>query len=340
MSKIHPQARTTPRVRAEMQASNLSAYALAKLYNTTLATATKWKSRSEAHDLSHCPHNLQTTLTPAQEFIVVELRRLLLLPLDDMVAITHEFINTKASRSGIHRCLVRHGVSNLKDLTPKDESDKKPVKTFKDYEPGYLHIDIKYLPKMPDEESRSYLFVAIDRATRWVFMAIYPDQTEVSSADFLRKVHHACPVHIQTILTDNGTQFTDRFTSKEKVPTGKHVFDRQCVLLKIEHRLIPPRHPQTNGMVERFNGRISEVVQQTRFASLAELKATMSNYLKIYNHHIPQKALGHKAPIQAMKEWQKNKPELFKKRVYNLSGLDRLAISIYIAVPQSNNAYY
>jgi hypothetical protein len=99
---------------------------------------------------------------------------------------THEFINTKASRSGIHRCLVRHGVSNLKDLTPKDESDKKAVKTFKDYEPGYLSMEI------------------------------YPDQTEVSSADFLRKVHHACPVHIQIILTDNGTQFTDRFTSKEK----------------------------------------------------------------------------------------------------------------------------
>lgn len=322
MSKIHPQARTTPRVRAEMQASDLSAYALAKLYNTTIATASKWQSRSETHDLSHCPHNLQTTLTPAQEWIVVELRRLLLLPIDDMVAITHKFINADASRAGIYRCFKRHGVNNLKDLIPKDESEKKPVKTFKDYEPGYLHIDIKYLPKMPDEASRSYLFVAIDRATRWVYLAIYPDQTEASSADFLRAVHRVCPVQIKTILTDNGTQFTDRFTSKEKVPTGKHVFDQQCALLKIEHRLIPPRHPQTNGMVERFNGRISEVVQQTRFASAAELKATLLNYLKIYNHHIPQKALGHTTPIQAMKEWQKNKPELFKKRVYEQARLD------------------
>ena len=323
MSHIHPQARTTPRVRAEMQASTLSATALAKLYNTTVATASKWQSRTETHDRSHCPLNLKTTLTPAQETIAVELRRLLLLPLDDMVAITREFINPKATRSGLHRCFKRHGVNQIKDLIPKDESEKNPVKTFKDYEPGYLHIDIKYLPKMPDEDSRSYLFVAIDRATRWVYLAIYPDQTEESSSDFLRAVYRVCPMHIKTILTDNGTQFTDRFTSKTKEPSGYHVFDRECTRLKIEHRLIPPRHPQTNGMVERFNGRISEVVQQTRFASAAELKDTLSNYLKIYNQHIPQKALGHETPIQAMKEWQKAKPELFKKRVYNQAGLDK-----------------
>lgn len=53
------------------------------------------------------------------------------------------------------------------------------------------------------------------------------------------------------------------------------------------------RHPQTNGMVERFNGRISEIVNQTRFASAAELESTLYNYVKIYNHNIPQRALKH-----------------------------------------------
>jgi transposase InsO family protein len=61
------------------------------------------------------------------------------------------------------------------------------------------------------------------------------------------------------ILTDNGAQFTDRFTSRQKQPSGNHVFDRACASAQIDHRLIPPRHPQTNGMVERFNGRISEL---------------------------------------------------------------------------------
>lgn len=45
----------------------------------------------------------------------------------------------------------------------------------------------------------------------------------------------------------------------------------------IEHRLAPTRHPQTNGMVERFNGRINELLQQARFGSLADLEATLLN---------------------------------------------------------------
>jgi IS30 family transposase len=85
---------------------------------------------------------------------------------------------------------------------------------------------------MPNEQQRSYLFVAIDRATRWVFMRIYADQTECSAVDFLRRVHEAAVFKITQLLTDNGTQFTDR-----------------------------------------FNGRISEVVKQTRFASAGELAA-------------------------------------------------------------------
>ena len=85
----------------------------------------------------------------------------------------------------------------------------------------------------------------------------------------------------------------------------------------MEHRLIPIRHPQTNDMVQRFNGRISEVVNQTRFASRAELESTLLNYLNIYNHSIPQRALDNETPVQAMKKWQAKKVELFVKRVYN-----------------------
>jgi transposase InsO family protein len=103
-------------------------------------------------------------------------------------------------------------------------------------------------------------------------MEIYADQTESSSTNFLGKVKAACPIKIAKLLTDNGSQFTDRFTSTKKESSGRHLFDRLCQQLKIEHRLIPPRHPQTNGMVERFNGRISEIVNQTRFGSAQLLK--------------------------------------------------------------------
>ena len=323
--QIHPQARTTPKVREEIKNSSLTPAQLAKKYNITIPTSKKWKQRESVEDRSHRPHKLNTTLTPAQELIVVTLRQLLLLSIDDLLVITKEFINSDVSRSGLGRCLVRHKVNNLPALKAAqnpDTAEKKPTKTFKDYEPGFLHIDIKYLPKMPDEAQHRYLFVAIDRATRWVYFRIYANQTEVSSVDFLRRVKKACPVKIEKILTDNGTQFTDRFTSKEKQPTGNHAFDQECAQQGVEHRLIPPRHPQTNGMVERFNGRISEVVQQTRFASAAELEKTLYAYLTVYNHHIPQKALKHQTPIQALKIWQQNKPGIFVKKVYDHAGLD------------------
>lgn len=323
---IHPQARTTPKVREEIKNSPLPAAQLATKYNITIPTAQKWQERDSVEDRSHRPHKLNTTLSEVQELIVVELRRTFLLSLDDLLVVARAFINPDASRSGLARCLVRHQVNDLRALkaaqNPEAEPDKKPAKTFKDYAPGFIHIDIKYLPKMPDEEQHRYLFVAIDRATRWVYLHIYANQTDVSSVDFLRRVKKACPVKIEKILTDNGTQFTDRFTSKEKQPTGHHAFDKECAQQGIEHRLIPPRHPQTNGMVERFNGRISELVQQTRFTSAAELEKTLSAYLKVYNHHIPQKALNHQTPIQALKVWQQNKPDIFVKKVYDQVGLD------------------
>ena len=227
----------------------------------------KWKGREAPADRSHRPHKLSTTLSEAQEAIVVELRRLLLLPLDDLLVITREFIHAGVSRSALNRCLVRHGVSNLHalraELNPQEGAADKPVKTLKAYEPGFVHIDIKYLPQMPDERQRCYLFVAIDRATRWVHIGLYDDQSEASAVDFLARVHEAAPMTITKVLTDNGSQFTDRFTCKARVPSGRHHFDVHCKALGIEHRLCPPRHPQTSGMVERFNARVGEVIAQT-----------------------------------------------------------------------------
>jgi transposase InsO family protein len=322
MSQVHPMARTTPRTRAEIRASSAPLTVVAERYNVTEATARKWRDRQDAQDRSHRPHKLSTTLSAAQELLAVELRRTLLLPLDDLLVVIREFINPDVSRSGLDRCLRRHGVSDLKSLRPAIEGPAKPQKTFKDYEPGFLHIDIKYLPQMPDETQRRYLFVAIDRATRWVFMRTYRDQSERSSTDFLRRLKQAAPMKIKTILTDNGSQFTDRFTSATKAPSGQHAFDLACVSMNIEHRLCPPRHPQTNGMVERFNGRISDIVNQTRFASAADIDDTLAHYLSTYNHLIPQRALKHQTPIQALKTWQAERPELFVKRVYKQPGLD------------------
>jgi len=58
---------------------------------------------------------------------------------------------------------------------------------------------------------------------------------------------------ILKVLTDNGSPFSDRFTAKDKRPTGKHAFDLTCDLLNIEHRLCPPRHPSKRLKNGRLN---------------------------------------------------------------------------------------
>ena len=320
---LHKRARTTPAIRREIQQSELSERKLAVKYGISRDTVRKWKKRETVEDYSHTPHNLNTSLNASQEAVVIELRTSLLLPIDDLLVVVQKFISAEMSRSALDRCLRRHGVSNLKDLIPEEEKQEKVLKTFKDYEPGFIHADIKYLPQMPDEESRKYLFTAIDRATRWVYMEIHASKTAEEARSFLKNLMEKAPFFISRILTDNGKEFTDRFCpSGEREPTGKHVFDQECAKHGVEHRLIKPRKPQTNGMVERFNGRIEEVVQQTRFESARQLEETLIQYLNIYNCNIPQRNLGHVTPVEALEKWRKTHPELFKKPECNHPGLD------------------
>ena len=319
--KLHKMARTTPAVRAEIAASTETSRALAHRFGVSEQTVYKWRKRTSFHDRSHTAHRLQTTLTPAQEAIAVELRKTLLLPLDDLLAVVREFLCPEVSRSGLDRCLRRHGVGNLRSLLPGDP--KPSVKAFKAYEPGFLHVDIKYLPQMPGENKRRYLFVAIDRATRWVFVQIRQRKTAADARAFLKALHAACAIKITKVLTDNGKEFTDRlFASRARQPSGEHVFDRACEELGIEHRLTRPRTPRTNGMVERFNGRIADVLRTHRFNSQEDLNATLLRYVALYNHELPQSALRSKTPLQAMKEWYVSHPYLFNKRPYDRPGCD------------------
>lgn len=282
---LHKNARTTPAVRAEIAASSETASALAQRYGITEQTVYKWKKREVFGDRSHTAHRLQTVLSPAQEAVVVQLRRTLLLPLDDLLAVTREFICPHVSRSGLDRCLRRHGVGNLNVLKP--QAPAIAHKAFKSYEPGYVHMDVKYLPQMPDESSRRYLFVAIDRATRWVFVQIKANKSASSARAFLNALHKACPIKMTRLLTDNGKEFTDRlFANKEREASGKHEFDQLCQALGIEHRLTKPRTPRTNGMVERFNGRIADVLKTHRFNSREDLEQTLLRYVALYNHQL------------------------------------------------------
>jgi len=159
------------------------------------------------------------------------------------------------------------------------------------------------------------------------FIRIFPAKTAANARRFLRDLERACPLRIRTILTDNGKEFTDRlFGLRKRAATGAHDFDTLCAALDIEHRLTQPKSPQTNGMVERFNGRIEEVLQSHHFRSGEELETTLHRYVWLYNQQLPQSALGSKTPLQAMKDWHERKPTLFKKQPYYLAGCDTYRI--------------
>ncbi|SFG14461.1 Integrase core domain-containing protein [Palleronia marisminoris] len=125
------------------------------------------------------------------------------------------------------------------------------------------------------------------------------------------------------MLTDNSREFTDRlFGPRKRAATGNHDFDRPCTELRIKHRLAPPMHPQTNGMVERFDGRIEGVLQSDHFRSGENVEQTILRYVRLFNGQLPQSVLNGKMPIHALKDWQRRKAEIFKNPPYNYKGCD------------------
>jgi transposase InsO family protein len=176
---------------------------------------------------------------------------------------------------------------------------------------------------MPDEDRRTYLFVAIVRATRWVYLERLPDKSAERATAFLKRLIAAAPFKLRTLLTDNVKEFTDHSSATgERKPTRRHPLDRLCAEQHIAHRLVKPARPQSNGMVERFNGRIAEVLATTRFRTGEHLDDTLQRYAALYNHHIPQRNLGNISPVQALVDWHRKQPEPFVVDPVNLPGPD------------------
>ena len=110
-----------------------------------------------------------------------------------------EFLNPTVPRSGSDHCLPRHGLGRLRDC--KAKGDKSKFSGSKASELGNIHIDVKYPPHMANETSRVYLFVAIDRASRWVFIGMYRHKAAATAQRFLGDLKRTCPIRIHTILT-------------------------------------------------------------------------------------------------------------------------------------------
>jgi len=219
-----------------------------------------------------------TVLSKEEEALIVAFRKHTLLPLDDCLYALRATI-PHLTRSSLHRCLQRHGISRL----PETVGDKPAKRKFKSYPIGYFHLDIA---EVRTEEGKLYLFVAIDRTSKFAYAELHEKANRSTATDFLKTLIEAVPYKIHTVLTDNGIQFTD-LPMNRVGPTGRwrvHMFDMLCDANDIEHRLTKPNHPWTNGQVERMNRTLKEAtVQRYHYGKHAELKAHLHAFLMAYN---------------------------------------------------------
>jgi len=198
---LHGSATTTEAIRRTIQNSQESLRVLSKRYGINQKTVAKWKKRTSVADRPTGPkHPSSTVLSIEEEAIIIAFRKHTLLPLDDCLYALQPTI-PHLTRSSLHRCLLRHGISRL----PEVGGDKPDRKKFKSYPIGYFHIDIA---EVQTAEGKLYLYVAIDRTSKFAVVQLVKKTGRTSASAFLMKVIEAVPYKIHTVLTDNGIQFT------------------------------------------------------------------------------------------------------------------------------------
>jgi len=240
---LHGSATTTHAIRALIQRSQASNAALSRDLGINVKTVAKWRKRDHVDDTRMGPKQAHSTvLSIEEEAMIVAFRRHTLLPLDDCLYALQPTI-PHLTRSSLHRCLQRHGISRLPDMT----GDKPAKKRFRRYPIGYIHIDIA---EVRTDQGKLRLFVAIDRTSKFAYVELHERAGKMIAAQFLRNFIAILPYRVHTILTDNGIQFTNR---KQDTTAFEHIFDRVCRENGIEHRLTKIAHPWTNGQVERMN---------------------------------------------------------------------------------------
>ena len=273
-------------VRRAIQHSQESLRGLAKRYGVNPKTVAKWKARSSVSDLPDCLYALQPTIP-------------------------------HLTRSSLHRCLHRHEISRL----PQVEGEASAKRKFKAYPIGYFHIDIA---EVRTAQGKLYLIVAIDRTSKLAFVEMHEKVARRTAGDFLRRLIAAVPYKVHTVLTDNGTHFTTPGNTSSAAPDIKaaleagelvwaHAFEYACAQNDIDHRLTKPKHPWTNGQVERMNRTIKDAtVKRYFYETHDQLRAHLQNFVDAYNFARRLKTLRGLTPYEFICKAWTSEPHRFK----------------------------
>jgi transposase InsO family protein len=228
-----------------------------------------------------------TVLSVEEEAVVVAFRRHTLLPLDDCLYALQPTI-PHLTRSSLHRCLQRNGISRL----PQVDGEASPKRKFKAYPIGYFHIDIA---EVRTAQGKLHLIVAIDRTSKFAFVELHEKVARRTAGDFLRRLIAAVPDKVHTVLTDNGTHFATPGNASSAAPdikaaldAGEPVwapaFEYARALNDIDHRLTNPKRRWTNGQVERMNRTIKDAtVKRYFYETHDQLRTRLRDFVDAYN---------------------------------------------------------
>lgn len=272
-------------------------------YNRSRSYIYFWKARYDGTPASLCnqskrPHSNPNQHTEEELKLIRDMRRRN--PELGMIELWH-----RLRQRGYKRCpesLFR--VMRRLDMFPSPKTKNKRLP--KPYEqmtrPGErVQIDVKVVPRhcIADPELRLFQYTAIDEYSRLRFLAAYPEQSTYSSADFLHKAVHWFARHgvrIECVQTDNGFEFTNRFSpSKKDLPT---LFEAAATNLHIRHKLIRPYTPRHNGKVERSHREdLRRFYDTHRFYSLADFDCQLALHLRRSNN-LPMRPLKWLSPSE------------------------------------------
>lgn len=210
---------------------------------------------------------------------------------------------------GYSRCVESlYRVMKREDLMPQKKKVKKYVP--KPYEqmthPGErIQIDVKVVPRkcIADPELRLYQYTAIDEYSRYRVLGAYPEQSTYSSTDFLKKVvleFTRKGIEVECIQTDNGMEFTNRFSTHRNRPT---LFEETLRQLGIRHKLIRPYTPRHNGKVERSHREDQKrFYNKHSFYSLDDFGGQLAAHQRSSNK-LPMRPLHWLSPLDTLKNF-------------------------------------
>ena len=277
-------------------------------YKTNRQYIYRWKKRFDGsmeslRDRSRRPHHHPNQHTPEEIKLIADMRRRN--PHAGLVIFWVKLMQRGYSRSmtGLYRFLKKQGFMAVHPPNPK--YIPKPYEQMV-YPGQRVQVDVKFVPSACLKNSKVigkkfFQYTAIDEYSRWRFVEAFEEQNTYSSAQFVDLLVKAFPFPIECIQTDNGTEFTNRFTSHKDKPT---LFQAHLEQHGIQHKVIRPYTPRHNGKVERSHRKDNERFYAThQFYSFEDFAKQLKEYNRREYNHFPMRPLGWKTPNQVRKDY-------------------------------------